>query len=110
MVAVSRESSRLIKTSSINSFRCLLMRARLKALWNRLRHLRKRVEAGRKLNLGLTVCDGEVSRRSFEIAQGRRTEQIAVLGKTGSGKSHLLRSLCGQDIIGDRGFVFFDLH
>src|SRR5205807_3341591 len=64
----------------------------------------------RKLNLGLTICDGEVSRRSFEIAQGRRTEQIAVLGKTGSGKSHLLRSLCGQDIIGDRGFVFFDLH
>jgi hypothetical protein len=37
-------------------------------------------------------------------------EHVAVLGKTGTGKSSLLRSLCAQDIECDRGFVYFDLH
>src|SRR5574337_1210757 len=35
---------------------------------------------------------------------------IAILGKTGSGKSFLLRHLAEQDIWGDRGFLYFDLH
>jgi ABC-type transport system involved in cytochrome bd biosynthesis fused ATPase/permease subunit len=70
------------------------MRARLKTLWNRLMGLRKRAGTEGRLNLGLTVCDGEVSHRRFVIAQRRRTEHIAVLGKTGTGKSSLLRSLC----------------
>src|SRR5712692_4791611 len=86
------------------------MRGRLKALWNRLTNVRKRVETEGKLSLGLTVCDGEVSRRHLVIAQGRRAEHIAILGKTGTGKSSLLRSLCSQDIAADRGFIFFDLH
>src|SRR6266446_8503404 len=86
------------------------MIARLQALWNRLRSLRRRAGTEGRLNLGLTVCDGEVSKRRLVIAQGRRTEHIAILGKTGTGKSSLLRSLCGQDIAADRGFVFFDLH
>ena len=86
------------------------MIARVKAIWNRLKSLRKRAETVGKLDLGLTVCDGEVSHRRLVIPQGRRTEHIAILGKTGTGKSSLLRSLCGQDIAGDRGFVFFDLH
>ncbi len=33
-----------------------------------------------------------------------------VLGKTGSGKSSLLRHLSQQDIEADRGFLYFDLH
>src|SRR5438128_9388917 len=86
------------------------MHERFRALWNRLRRLRKRAGIEGKLSLGLTICDGEVSKRRLVIAQGRRTEHIAILGKTGTGKSSLLRSLCGQDIAGDRGFVFFDLH
>ena len=35
---------------------------------------------------------------------------VVVLGKTGSGKSYLLRHMCEQDIEKDRGFVYFDLH
>lgn len=35
---------------------------------------------------------------------------IAVLGKTGTGKSSLLRHMIAQDIEADRGFVTFDLH
>jgi hypothetical protein len=33
-----------------------------------------------------------------------------VLGKTGTGKSSLLRHLAQQDIEADRGFLYFDLH
>jgi len=35
---------------------------------------------------------------------------IALLGKTGTGKSSLLKHLCLQDIEAGRGFVYFDLH
>jgi hypothetical protein len=35
---------------------------------------------------------------------------VALLGKTGSGKSSLLKFLCLQDIEAGRGFLFFDLH
>jgi Type IV secretion-system coupling protein DNA-binding domain len=75
-----------------------------------LRSLRARARAGSRLVFGQVVCDDEVTRNPFSIAQERRTEHIAVLGKTGTGKSSLLRSLCSQDITSDRGFVFFDLH
>jgi ABC-type phosphate/phosphonate transport system ATPase subunit len=44
------------------------------------------------------------------IPQNRRAEHIALLGKTGSGKSFLLRSLAKQDIEAGRGFAYFDLH
>jgi len=56
------------------------------------------------------VSDGEVTRKHVVISQARRSEHIAILGKTGTGKSSLLRWLCGQDIGGGRGFVYFDLH
>lgn len=35
---------------------------------------------------------------------------LALLGKTGTGKSSLLKYLCLQDIEAGRGFVYFDLH
>lgn len=82
----------------------------LRTLWNRLKFSRTRTGNQGKLDLGESICDGEVSRKRLVIAQTRRTEHVAILGKTGTGKSSLLRSLCGQDVAGDRGFVFFDLH
>src|SRR2546427_5217319 len=62
------------------------------------------------LNLGLRVVDGEVTRQHVEISKERRTMHVAVLGKSGSGKSSLLRYLSQQDIDAGRGFVYFDLH
>jgi len=35
---------------------------------------------------------------------------VAILGKTGSGKSMLLRKFASQDVSEGRGFVYFDLH
>lgn len=44
------------------------------------------------------------------LSSTRRAMHIAVLGKTGTGKSSFLRYLSQQDIEADRGFLYFDLH
>src|SRR2546422_384292 len=62
------------------------------------------------LDIGLRVLDGEVTRRHVEISEERRPMHIAVLGKSGSGKSSLLRHFSRQDIDADRGFMYFDIH
>src|SRR5215831_6705721 len=80
------------------------------AIWNRLGRRRGARSEGAALNLGLRVIDGSVTRRPFGISNVRRAQHIAVLGKTGTGKSSFLRHLCVQDIEADRGFVYFDLH
>jgi len=56
------------------------------------------------------VRDGDVTRRHVKLSNVRRAMHIAVLGKTGTGKSSLLRYLAQQDIEADRGFLYFDLH
>ncbi len=62
------------------------------------------------LDLGLRVVDDQVTRRHVALSNTQRTTHLAVLGKSGSGKSSLLRYLSTQDIESDRGFVYFDLH
>ena len=54
--------------------------------------------------------DGEVTRQHVKLSNATRTMHIAVLGKTGTGKSSLLRYMCQQDIEGDLSFLYFDLH
>jgi len=80
------------------------------SIWNRFHHRRgKKPEAG-GLKLGAEIAEGQANGRTISLSQTRRTMHIAVLGKTGSGKSSLLRYLCLQDIAAGRGFLFFDLH
>jgi hypothetical protein len=80
------------------------------AIWNRLHGRRGARSEKAALDLGFKVVDGQVMRRYFGISNARRGTHIAVLGKTGTGKSSFLRHLCLQDIEADRGFVYFDLH
>ena len=51
-----------------------------------------------------------MSRERITIPHRKRLEHLAVLGKTGSGKSSFLRYCVAQDISAGRGFIFFDLH
>jgi DNA helicase HerA-like ATPase len=81
----------------------------LARLWNRSASRRNRTIATRILDLGLRVSD-DTNRGRVSIPQNRRAEHVAVLGKTGTGKSSLLRYLAKQDIESGRGFVYFDLH
>src|SRR5216684_414325 len=71
---------------------------------------RKRRHEGRATTLGQRVIDDQVTRRPFTLSTTSRTMHVAVLGKSGSGKSSLLKYIAQQDIEADRGFVYFDLH
>src|ERR1043166_2422464 len=83
----------------------------LASTWNRLvAPSRRDRDSGSRLDLGCQVVDGEVRRTRAFIPDSRRCEHVAILGKTGQGKSFFLRHLAGQDIRARRGFVFFDLH
>jgi hypothetical protein len=64
----------------------------------------------RALDLGTQVVDGEPSGRRVGLDQTRRAESCVILGKTGTGKSSLIRYLAEQDIRAGRGFACFDLH
>jgi hypothetical protein len=83
----------------------------LAMIWNRLQKRGRGAwqESG-GIDLGFRVTDGYVTRHRLSISNVRRSMHIAVLGKTGSGKSSLLRHFAEQDIASDRGFLYFDLH
>jgi ABC-type sulfate/molybdate transport systems ATPase subunit len=69
------------------------------AAWNRLAASNKSTtEQGSGLDLGFQVIDGEILRRRAHLPQSKRAEHLAILGKTGQGKSFFLRHLAGQDI------------
>lgn len=79
--------------------------------WNRLIAPSERNrETGSRLDLGFQVIDQQVQRSRAYVLDSKRCEHLAILGKTGQGKSFFLRHLSGQDVRDGRGFVFFDLH
>src|SRR5258708_30866238 len=83
----------------------------LTSAWNGLVGPRNRnsdSESG--LDLGFRIVDGEVQRSRAYVPGSKRAEHIALLGKTGQGKTSLLRHLNAQDIRSNRGFVSFDMH
>jgi len=79
--------------------------------WNRRAGVRSDAPANRSmLDIGARIVDGEPTRTRVGIAQNRRAEHLALLGKTGSGKSFLVRHLASQDVATSTGFIFSDLH
>jgi len=83
----------------------------LTSTWNRFVAPRNpNQEPGSRLDLGFRVIDTEVHRSRAYLLDSKRCEHVAILGKTGQGKSFFLRHLSGQDVRDNRGFVFFDLH
>jgi hypothetical protein len=81
----------------------------ISSVWNRFQAAHAR-RSPHDLSLGFEVKDGQLTKRQVLLPHRRRPEHLAVLGKTGSGKSSLLRYLCTQDIRAGRSFIFFDLH
>ncbi len=75
-------------------------------LWRNL--VRKGPKSG--LIIGFAVRDDQATRRKVILTQLSRSEHIAILGKTGTGKSSLLRYFMSQDIRTGLGFVCIDLH
>src|SRR5258705_3069531 len=88
-----------------NCFENLLAR-----FWNSLVVAEKKAYEGPGLELGSIVVDGRETEQKVLLPHGARPEHIAVLGRTGTGKSSLLKRLAAQDIREERGFAYFDLH
>lgn len=82
----------------------------LASAWNSMVPRPRNDEDGPTLDLGFQIVDGEVRRFRANLPQAKRCEHVAILGKTGQGKSFFLRHLAAQDVRSRRGFVFFDLH
>lgn len=81
------------------------------AIWNRLRGRRRGAwQDGGNLDLGVRVIDGYATRWRVSLSNTRRTTHLAAIGRSGAGKSSLLRYLSEQDIQAERGFMYFDLH
>lgn len=78
----------------------------LSAVWNRL--FDDRDSAG--LKIGYPLRNGVMSKKQVAVVHQKRPEHIAIIGKTGSGKSSLLKYFMSQDVAADRGFVCIDLH
>lgn len=80
-------------------------------LWNRYITRRNRHRAGTgSVRLGNLISDGCVTEQYVSVPERLRLEHVAILGKTGSGKSSLMKYMVRQDIEDGRGFCFFDLH
>jgi len=77
--------------------------------WNRL-VASKPHDNGTGLSLGTLIHDGELTSDRYLISDIKRCEHIAILGKTGTGKSSLLRNMAAQDVRRDHGFIYFDHH
>src|SRR5579872_2584297 len=78
--------------------------------WNRMVAKPAHPTNPNSLSLGFLVMDGQTTPTKMVIPQIKRAEHMAILGRTGTGKSSLLRYLASQDISFGRGFLFFDLH
>src|ERR1043166_5274992 len=78
--------------------------------WNRIVAKPSHPTNPYSLRLGLHVIDGQTTTSHTIIPQLKRAEHMAILGRTGTGKSSLLRFMASQDIACSRGFLFFDLH
>jgi hypothetical protein len=81
----------------------------IRGLWNILATPARGAEQD-GLNIGHQVFEEKVSGRKFTLPNTRRTEQISIVGVTGSGKTSLLRLCTREDVSAGRGWLFFDLH
>jgi hypothetical protein len=79
-------------------------------LWNRVVRGRNRMAGAAGLLVGLRMVDEVLTGSQVRIPHERRATHIAFLGRTGTGKSSLLRSFCEQDIRSGSGFLVFDIH
>jgi hypothetical protein len=79
-------------------------------LWNCVASRRRRLPFATGLLVGFRVMDEAVTGTKVTIPHSRRATHIALLGRTGTGKSSLIRSFCEQDIAAGRGFFVFDIH
>lgn len=78
--------------------------------WNYANRPAKPKEPRTSLVLGEIIRDGELTKHSVGLTLAKRSEHVMVLGRTGSGKSSLVKFMASQDIAACQGFAYFDFH
>lgn len=80
--------------------------------WNRLQRRRRDGRAPSKgaMLLGYRVMEDRPTDWRVTVSPSRLTTHMGIVGKTGTGKSSFLKSLCLQFILAGTGFFFLDLH
>ena len=79
--------------------------------WNRRASRRANVLVqSAALNLATRFSEDGDAKGRISLPPSKRPEHIAILGRTGSGKSSLIKYLAAQDIEAGRGAIYFDLH
>src|SRR6185312_12888061 len=76
--------------------------------WNRF--VNRAPPNSQGINLGLRVVDGQITKRPYFLPHARRAEHIVIVGKTGTGKTSLIKAMLARDILDGRGFLCIDLH
>jgi len=77
-------------------------------VWNKWVNRAPPITAG--VRLGYRVVNGQVSRVRYLLPHYRRAEHLVIVGKTGTGKTSLIKSMLAADVRDGRGFLCVDLH
>jgi len=77
-------------------------------LWNKWINRSPPYASG--IPLGNRVVDEQISKSRFILSHLRRMEHLVILGKTGTGKTSLIKSMLARDVREGHGFLCVDLH
>jgi hypothetical protein len=79
-------------------------------IWNRAASSANGRPTEEGIELGAHVADGGHTGRMITLARGLRTQHLAELGRTGTGKSSLFLHMIRQHLTNGEGFAHLDLH
>lgn len=80
------------------------------SLWNRFDgHRKVRSESGGAM-IGYHVAEEQVTRQRISLSKSQGATHLAIIGKTGTGKSSFIKQLVLQYVLAGLGFIIFDFH
>lgn len=80
------------------------------AIWNWIHQTVQPPAINSGLFIGHRIIDETVTDQRVWMSQTSRTQHTVLFGKTGFGKSRLMRHVLGQDVRARRGFLLLDQH